>query len=828
MAATAPRTMTPPVRVCTIAATNYLGRVRVLAESVRRNGLDDGLWVFLIDDPDGETPVDHEPFNLLRLDDLDLDPSWFAQMTIYYSVTELATAVKPSVLAGLINGAAGPASAVAYLDPDTELFAPLDDIWTACAADDVIMLTPHILRPFPIDNLQIAERMLLLSGTFNLGFVAVPASPRGRSFTDWWGRRLRFDALVSPGTGLFTDQRWIDLAPGLFATRIVDDPGVNVAYWNLHERPIERDGALWRAGGVPLRLFHYSGFDPARPHQVSVHQGSKPRVLRSDSPELGQLLDRYAEVVKANDTGGDDPWTYRWSHLPNGIRLTDMLRRLYRTELMADELGIDGLHQRPPTPGEEHWLANLVDWLCSPVNPRMLPRHVESLLADRHDLSAAVSDLDPVKFAQVLSDWLATSGVEQEGLTASYALRLGTVLTQWSAAMDDAAHRGDPPGVEMVNVVGFHGATSGLSTGGRQIMAALDGAGIANRVVSVEHPNTRTWNADATIDVGLFELGPPVWNADITIAALNPDILTYMGPITRRRIFGDSHRIGYWWWEVDTLPPEFRTSLGEVDEVWVGSTFVAELFGQLTDRPVYRVPLPVRVPNPGGFDRARFGIDANAMMFSFVFDHSSVLARKNPLGVIAAYCDAFTPDDGCTLVIKSINSYDHRVDAEAIRHAVAARSDVVLVEQRLTDGELDGLIADSTAYVSLHRSEGLGLTILDACLLGVPVVASAQGGCMDFLAPDSSWLVPTTPVAVGPHNVPYPADAMWAEPDHDAAVAHLRAVANDPAAARRNADMARARATDTYDALVCSDVITARINHLRSPRATPAPAVVNR
>ena len=52
------------------------------------------------------------------------------------------------------------------------------------------------------------------------------------------------------------------------------DPGFNVAYWNLPTRPVSPSAtARWYVkGDVPLRLFHFSGFDPARPHVLSKHQ----------------------------------------------------------------------------------------------------------------------------------------------------------------------------------------------------------------------------------------------------------------------------------------------------------------------------------------------------------------------------------------------------------------------------------------------------------------------------------------------------------------------------------------------------------------------------
>ena len=43
--------------------------------------------------------------------------------------------------------------------------------------------------------------------------------------------------------GLFVDQRWVDLVPALFDDYVVmKRAGLNVAYWNLHERSIELDG----------------------------------------------------------------------------------------------------------------------------------------------------------------------------------------------------------------------------------------------------------------------------------------------------------------------------------------------------------------------------------------------------------------------------------------------------------------------------------------------------------------------------------------------------------------------------------------------------------
>lgn len=816
-----------PARLCTVAATNYLPRVRVLAESVRRFGPGGDLSVFLIDDPEARTDTSGEAFDLLPLTRLPLDPEWFAAMTLYYDLTELATAVKPWVLEALAEpgGDPGGPAAVAYLDPDTELFAPLEDLWAIAAGGDIV-LTPHALGPYPRDRRLMTERTLLQAGVFNLGFIALPATDVGRHLLRWWQERLRFDALVAPEKALFTDQRWMDLAATVFPCHLVDDPGVNVAYWNLHERPIARHGDTLTAGGAPLRLMHYSGIDPARPHLLSANQGHYPRILLSEEPELAALCERYLARIATTEPVAP----YRWATLPNGLGVTAWMRERYRNELVATVEEHVGVHTCPPPPLGPQWLSELMDWWLEPAFPTMVPRLLDALFVQRPDLAALLTEPDPTANARALRRWLATSGVDDEGLTPAVALRLGEAIDTWATTTAAANRRGAIPDERIVNLLGIGGSASGLATSATQLARLFAEADSDHRALTLGHPHTTAGEADPP-DIDLFTAGAPPPPADITVVGVNADTLSEIGAIGRYRLFGDSYRVGYWWWEVDRMPADYQRHLDLVDEVWVGTTHVAHLMRNLTDRPVHRVPLPVRQPAPTPVDRSALGIDGDTTLFTFAFDYNSGLARKNPLGLIEAWRAAFTPNDGCTLAIKTLNAELQRPHAEAVRHAARGRTDIVLIDRFLDADTLDGLVASSAAYVSLHRAEGLGLGILDATVLGVPVVATATGGCMDFLAADSSWLVPASPVPVGPHQAPYPPDATWGDPDPDVAVAHLRAIAADPVAARATAQLARSRALDTYDVGVCTDILRQRVADIRAQldqqRSTsPAPTGV--
>ena len=88
--------------------------------------------------------------------------------------------------------------------------------------------------------------------------------------------------------------------------------------------------------------------------------------------------------------------------------------------------------------------------------------------------------------------------------------------------------------------------------------------------------------------------------------------------------------------------------------------------------------------------------------------------------------------------------------------------------------------------MSLHRSEGFGLTPAESMYLGKPVIATGWSGNLDFMTHENSYLVDYELVPVGAEGAPYPADGMWAEPDLDHAARLMRRVftERDEAAAK--------------------------------------------
>ena len=135
------------MNACTIVARNYLAQARVLADSFYEHHPDGRLDVLVLDDEDGEIGPG-EPFDIVRPYEIGLTPREFHDMAMIYTVLELSTAVKPWLLRTLLDRGA---TDVTYLDPDIEIFAPLDDL-SALAREHSIVLTPHYTRPIPKDG----------------------------------------------------------------------------------------------------------------------------------------------------------------------------------------------------------------------------------------------------------------------------------------------------------------------------------------------------------------------------------------------------------------------------------------------------------------------------------------------------------------------------------------------------------------------------------------------------------------------------------------------------------------------------------------------------
>lgn len=745
--------------ICTIVAKNYVAQARVLAESVRQHAPMARFSTLVIDGAEADRS---QPGlgQVLLPQDLGLDTRELHAMQLTYDVMEYATALKPAALMHLLRSGSRTAT---YLDPDIRLFAPIDDVFDT-AATAGIAITPHTLEPMPRDSRMLNESIIMHAGMYNLGFIATGGS--AYRFLAWWHDRLRTDAIVDIHNALFTDQRWIDWAPALAQPAILRDKGLNAAYWNLHERTIARtpDG-VWTAGGVPLRFFHFSGYDPAKPWVLSKHQGANPRGLLSENESLRELCRDYGAALV--DSGHIELRRERYGHdvLPSGLHLTHIVRRLCRDAILESDPALC----EPPDPWQDEqafrtWL--LADDLGSGTTT--FSRLDYALWRARVDLQAAFPD-PLVAGARTFRAWLDTA----DDAAAHRASVCPAPAQPLPAPRQRAARRQHSLGGW--SIVSYARAELGVGEAGRRLASAVALSGVPWEMVGLTGGSLSRQNHSYR---GALATHPGYDNQILCVNAdQTPRIATALGPR-----HPDGRRIGYWFWELEDLPEHLHEAFHHVDEVWVSSEFNRRSIAAVTDKPVTVVPPPVRLTPPSPrFTREQLGVPTDRTAFLVNFDYLSVLARKNPLGAIEAYRRAFDPGDGAVLIVKSINGHLRLLDREHVRIAATGRPDILLWEDYFSAQELRSLAEVVDCVVSLHRSEGFGLNLVDAMVHGTPVIATAYSGNMQFMDDSSAFLVPFELTEVGPGSEPYSPTAVWAEPDLDVAATHMRTVADDPA-----------------------------------------------
>ncbi len=363
-----------------------------------------------------------------------------------------------------------------------------------------------------------------------------------------------------------------------------------------------------------------------------------------------------------------------------------------------------------------------------------------------------------------------------------------------------------------VNVAGYLSTESGMGEAARASVRSLQAAGVP---VALNNVESFLRQQDATFSSFQSDNPHPV-----NLVHLNADNMAWFARRQGRRYFRRRYTIGYWFWELSTFRPEWRSGFRYVDEVWVASEFTRACLAACTRLPVLCMPLPVVLPEPSPLSRDDFGLPRDAFVFLFTFDASSQMERKNPLGAIHAFRQAALPFDQAVLVLKFTNpEYDPR-EVRRLREA-ADGLHVAFIDRYLTRRDLLALMTAADAYISLHRSEGFGLTIAEAMSLGKPALATAYSGNLDFMTPENSYLIDYRLVSLARDYGPYPAGAVWADPDLGHAAALVRHVATHPDEARCRGARAAADLRGSRDPRVTGARVERRLDALRQGHRFP-------
>jgi glycosyltransferase involved in cell wall biosynthesis len=770
----------------TVVARNYLAFARTLMASMAAVEPLIDRFVFLVDG-DGEEYLVEQATVLAPADVFDYE--YYAGLAYSFDVTELSTAVKPFVLRHLLGLGYGRAF---YFDPDIEIFAPLDAV-TAPLDDADVVLTPHTTEPIPLDDKLPDEIVLLRAGAYNLGFIGVAATHDGRMMLDWWAERLERYCINDVAAGLFTDQKWIDLVPGIVQrVAIVRNRGCNVAYWNLHARQIDPADPLRLTTGEPLIFYHYSGFDVRRPDRLSKHQ---TRIVVDDEPGLATLLRAYASRVMANGFAECSTIPYGYAKFSNGVTLDPFSRALLRAARLS------GLSFPDPAdvfaePSAWRYLNERADEDADPGAATPLTRYLYGVWSARPDLRGAfphVLSTDRERFAT----WLKHDS--SAGIDRAYVAEAGLRRRRFAGV-----------GTEIgVNVAGYFRTESGVGEAGRGQVMALNAAGIPTRLVDFSmHAPSR--DGDTTLTA--FESAQ---EQAINLVCVNADQVPEFVKESGPSFFAGRYNIGSWWWELPEFPDVWKSSFEPFDEIWVGTQFIASAVASKSPIPVVLIPPVVNVGAVRAGRKRDFDLRDDETVFLFVYDYRSVFERKNPLGAIDAFRLAFpNPAEPVRLVLKSVNADADPAALARVTAAAEGDARITLMDGYLTRRQKNELLAACDAYVSLHRSEGFGYTLAEAMALGKPVIATNWSGPADFLTTSNSFPVGYEIVELSDDHGPYSIGQRWADPDLDEAAHAMRAIVLRPQDAARLGQRGRVDILNRYAPVAVAKAAAARVERI--------------
>lgn len=281
----------------TTATINYLPKACTLAGSFLDHHPGYKFFVFLIDPKDERNePFWRENLEFISIDNLKIEE--LPQMLSTLNISEISFSLKP-ILAEYILNSFPETEHLFYFDGDIKVYDHLREAEQLFEKYDLI-LTPHFTHPVN-DNKVPSELDILRTGLYNMGFAGFKNSDNARRILAWWKKRVLDFGYENHDLGLTADQMWMSLAP-LFFRRvgIIDHPGYNFAYWNVHERELSLNNDGFQVNKTEKLVFvHFADFNPEKPEQFSNPKHFN-RILPGENPALLKLCEEYAVDLQNN------------------------------------------------------------------------------------------------------------------------------------------------------------------------------------------------------------------------------------------------------------------------------------------------------------------------------------------------------------------------------------------------------------------------------------------------------------------------------------------------------------------------------------------------
>lgn len=361
-----------------------------------------------------------------------------------------------------------------------------------------------------------------------------------------------------------------------------------------------------------------------------------------------------------------------------------------------------------------------------------------------------------------------------------------------------------------INVVGYITSEFGLGEAVRMNIKAMHKAKIPTSLINID-PGKRHSTNDTTFND--FNENNPY---SINFFQIAPNSVLDIAEKLGNDFFKEKYNILFTAWESEVFPKNLRRSLNFFDEIWVPSKFCQDVISRNFNGSVINIPHAIE-PKTIDITNSKI-IDSifskQKFSFLFVFDFNSSIERKNTLSLVAVFIKSFQNNNNVELIIKASGFKKNKKEKAQLDQLVKIHKNIKVVYEIFKKNILNKIIKKSDCYVSLHRSEGFGLTMAEAMYWGKPVIATGYSGNLEFMNSFNSYLINYSLIKNILEDNNYDDEIIWAQPNEEEASSVLKYVYNNYSEASLKGKNGQKTILNSFSVEAIGDKIKNRIDFI--------------